>query len=563
MFKNCRQCGVRFEITDEDLQAYDKFSPTFDGKKFHIPTPKMCPLCRQQRRLAFRNERKLYTRKCDLSGRQIISIYSPDKPYKVYDQPEWWSDKWDPLIYGREYDFSRDFSKQLKDLYVDVPRVSMHILSSENCYYNSYLLYCKNCYLLSGGGYNEDCMFGKYISFSKDVLNALCVYSSEFCYEIVASDGCYNCRFLLNCRNCSDCTVIEDCSGCKNCYCCFGLRSKEYCVFNEFVGKEKYQEFVQEYEYLTNSKIEFLRKELQELSANMPHIQSHIYASENCSGDAIFNSKNCHFAYDVKDSEDCKFLHNSPKCVGTYDAVYCAPDGLQFCYNVCSCVGTNLMATYFVWYCDNVRYSMDCLNSQDLFGCVGLRNKRYCVFNKQYGKEEYEKLVAKIIEQMQKDGAWGEFMPYQLAPCDYNETVAMEYFPLSKEQILKLDAHFHEEKVVQGPDKDFYDPPADIREVPDSILDKTLKCEVSGREYKITPQELKFYQRMKVPIPRRHPDQRHYDRLKLHGYYRLWEKECAKCQKSMQTVYASDKENNAHFAPQNVCCEGCYLRELY
>ena len=556
MEKSCEQCGLDFEITDEDLEFYDKLSPIIGGKKFQLPPPKMCPSCRQQRRLAFRNERKLYTRKSDMSGKNIISIYSPDKPYKVYDQDEWWSDKWDPMVYGRDFDFSRSFAAQFRELYVDVPRVSLHTINNENSYYTCYTLNLKNCYLLFGAGNDEDCMYGKYVAYSKDCVDALAIYSCEFCYQAVACDACHNCRFLTNCRNCSDCTMIEDCGGCKNCIACFGLRQKEYCFMNEQLSKEKFQEVTSEYEYLTSRKIEDLRGRLNQLKEGLAHVQSHIYASEDCSGDAVFNCKNCHEAFDCKDCEDCKYLHNSPKCVCTYDAVYCAPDGLQFCYNVCSSVGTNLIATYFVWYCDNVFYSMDCLNSKDLFGCVGLRNKQYCVFNKQYSKEKYEELVASIIEYMKSNGEWGEFFPYELTPCCYNESVSQEYFPLNKDEILKLGASWREPDDDKVRGEDYFVPNEDIREVGDDICEKILKCEVTNRQYKIIPAELKFYRMMKVPIPRIHSDQRHYDRMKLHGSYKTWDSKCDKCGKTMQTIYGQQ----ANFP---IYCEKCYLAEIY
>lgn len=557
MLIKCLQCGVDYEVTDEDVAFYDKISPIIEGKKYPIPLPKMCPSCRQQRRLSFRNERKLYNRKSDMSGKSIISIYSPDKPYKVYDQDEWWSDKWDPMIYGRDFDFSRSFAEQFRELYVDVPRVSLHTINNENSYYTCYTLNLKNCYLLFGAGNDEDCMYGKYVSYSKNCVDCLCLYSSEFCYQGVASDACYGCKFFTNCRNCSDCTMIEDCSGCKNCIACFGLRQKEYCFMNKQLTKQEFEKIASEYEYLTYDKIVDLRSKLEDLKIKLPHIQSHIYASENCSGDAVFNSKNCHFAYDVKDSEDCKFIHNSPKCVETYDAVYCAPDGLQFCYNVCSSVGTSLISTYFVWYCDNVFYSMDCLNSKNLFGCVGLRNKEYCVFNKQYTKEEYEKLVGEIISHMMKEDTWGEFFPYELTPCCYNESVVQEYFPLSKSEILRLGASWREldDDKVQG--KDFFVPAEDIRDIDDDICEKILKCEVTGRQYKIIPAELRFYRKMKLPIPRRHSDQRHYDRLKLHGYYKLHDGKCDKCGSVIATVY---NESGKVFP---VYCENCYLKTIY
>ncbi len=114
--KKCRQCSTPFPITDKDMEFYSKVSPSFGGKKYFLPPPTLCPDCRQQRRLSFRNERKLYKRKCDATGKDIVSIYSPDKPYTVYHQDYWWSDAWDPMSYGREFDFSRGAFEQFGEL---------------------------------------------------------------------------------------------------------------------------------------------------------------------------------------------------------------------------------------------------------------------------------------------------------------------------------------------------------------------------------------------------------------------------------------------------------------
>src|SRR3989344_5682262 len=84
-----------------------------------------------------------------------------------------------------------------------------------------------------------------------------------------------------------------------------------------------------------------------------------------------------------------------------------------------------------------------------LFGCFGLKKKEYCILNKQYAPEEYKKLRAKIVEQMNekpyvvekrhttsdKDTIvyrYGEFFPPELSPLAYNESVADDYFPLSE-----------------------------------------------------------------------------------------------------------------------------------
>ena len=109
MLKNCLQCGKSFEITDSDLKFYQKVSPKIGGKVYEIPPPKLCPDCRQQRRLAWRNERKLYQRKCDLCQKSMVSMYSQNTDFPVYCSDCWWGDNWDPLEHGRNFDFSRLF----------------------------------------------------------------------------------------------------------------------------------------------------------------------------------------------------------------------------------------------------------------------------------------------------------------------------------------------------------------------------------------------------------------------------------------------------------------------
>ncbi|MDR0606984.1 MAG: hypothetical protein LBG52_01220 [Candidatus Peribacteria bacterium] len=66
-WKTCKVSGQPFPIYQSDVDFYDKISPTFNGKKYQIPTPTLCPEERQRRRPIFRNERKLYKGKSALS----------------------------------------------------------------------------------------------------------------------------------------------------------------------------------------------------------------------------------------------------------------------------------------------------------------------------------------------------------------------------------------------------------------------------------------------------------------------------------------------------------------
>src|SRR3989344_4811649 len=81
------------------------------------------------------------------------------------------------------------------------------------------------------------------------------------------------------------------------------------------------------------------------------------------------------------------------------------------------------------WYGTDVFYSELSWHSDDLFGCVSMIKKKYCIFNKQYSPEEYKELKAKIIAHMKETKEWGEFFPESISPFPYHDTVAQDFFP--------------------------------------------------------------------------------------------------------------------------------------
>ena len=66
--KTCTVSGQEFTITDKDQEFYEKMD---------VPLPTLCPDERRRRRLAIRNDLSLYNRKCDKTGKSIISVFAP------------------------------------------------------------------------------------------------------------------------------------------------------------------------------------------------------------------------------------------------------------------------------------------------------------------------------------------------------------------------------------------------------------------------------------------------------------------------------------------------------
>ena len=94
-------------------------------------------------------------------------------------------------------------------------------------------------------------MYGNYITYCKDTVDGLSLYSCEKCYGGIASERCYGCIGFMNCRDCKECIAVEDCSSCEYCIGCFGLHRKKYCLFNKELTKEEWQKKREELGSLT------------------------------------------------------------------------------------------------------------------------------------------------------------------------------------------------------------------------------------------------------------------------------------------------------------------------
>ena len=546
----CTNCSAIFEVTDSDLEFIATISPEFGGKKYTIPAPTKCPACRQQQRLAFRNLRSLHHRKCDLTGQQIISCYNDDIPHKVYH-----SDEWDGLEYGADFDFNRPFFEQFEELYKKVPLLHQYVITSENCEYINGASGCKNCYLSSDMDNTEDCYYVHIAVGSKDCIDCLNVISCELCYECVDCQDCYNVQYSQRSKNCQDSYFLADCTNCKKCIGCSNLNNKEYHVFNKPVSKEVFEQYEQDLAHRNNLGI--LQQQSVENNLKTPKKYYFGHSNEHSTGNIISNCQNavhCFECMNVENLKYCRYVYDSNNCMDM--DVY--GDGSEWIYNA-QATGTNCSncaLTMFCWSgCSNVYYSHLTSGCQDCFGCCSLVKKQYCIFNKQYTKEEYEQLVLKIIEHMKSTGEWGEFFPISMSPYGYNESISYDYYPLTKQEAFDQGCKWHDGKQEQymGPAFDY---PHTIVEVQDDICEQILTCSISGKQFKIIPQELMFYRKHNIPLPTVCPDERNKRRMSLRNPLRLWNRECDKCSTPIESSYQPGR-------PEIVYCEACYLAEVY
>lgn len=543
----CKLCSKEFQITENDGRFYSQID---------VDAPTLCPDCRQQRRLTYRNERKFYKRKCDLGGEGIISVYSPQKECKVFCQNHWWSDSWNPEDFGTDFDFSKPFFEQFYELSKVVPRPCMIAFSSENSEYTNHSAYNKNCYMCINTGWCEDLLYcTNYNLNDKNCVDCLSIKKCELCYFCVDAKNCYSGIYLHECVDCADCGFCYDCHSCQNCFMCWNLRRKQYCILNKQFSREEYQKKMAA--IMPKTRQQFMQA-FESFKTSMQnkaiHKAAFLSQCENCTGDHLHHNKNVKNSYYVFDSQDCSHCYDCGEIKNCVDAYEPFKGELQYETHGCNS-GYKILACSKCYENNDLSYCQYCWNSSNLFGCFGMKRKQYCVLNKQYPREEYEKLVPQIIAHMKKTGEWGEFFPSKFSPFAYNETAAQDYYPLTEEQTSQRGFAwiFEDPKTYVA---QTYKMPGLISDVSDEVLNEILKCEKCGKNFRIIFQELDFYRQMKLPLPDICHDCRHLERVSMRSPRRLWDRECVKCSAPVSSVYSPDR-------PEIIYCERCYLAAVY
>jgi len=550
MEKICEITGEKFLISDAEARYC---------KENGIPLPTISPQERLRQMLYFRNRLSLYQSKCSFTGKPMLSCIPPESDVKVFEIDIWESDKWDGTDYGMDYDFNKTFFEQFFELSRKAPwkNLALNKPLMENSDFTNGITGAKNCYLLFSCSFNEDCYYSGYLLHNKNVIDSVLTDSSELCYECINVTKGYNLKFCEHCFNCSDSLFLFECQGCSNCYGCVNLRNKKYCFYNKQLSKEEYEQKIFKINLGSFTSLQKEIKEFNEFRSKFPIKYVFGKNIENSSGNNLFNVKNCsnsffmNFAEDMENSiwvNKCKNCFVQAMFGNNAELVYNSVTAGDNAYNIKFSVET-WPDDHDLEYCMYLSYG--CGNC---FGCFALKRKNYCILNKQYSKEEYFDMVARIKKQMLANGEYGKFFPLSISPHYYNESEDHYFFPLSKEEAIKRGYKWAEEReAILAEQK--YVIPDDIKEVKDDILSTELKCIKTGKKFKIIKQELDYLRRYNLAIPRVAPMERIKERSRALRVDRLHEEKCSSCGNKIDTVYDAKKNQ--------ILCEECYLKEVY
>ncbi len=425
----------------------------------------------------------------------------------------------------------------------------------------------KNCYLIFAAQKNEDCMYGRLVYRCKFTVDSDFIQDSELCYECIDTRKCFKCLFSENCEASTDLLFCFDMRDCQNCIFSTNLRHKTYHIFNKPVSKEEYEAKRKEI-LSSHENLEKAKKEYEKIKRESLVKFAHQIKCKNATGDYMYNCHDVVYGFDTEDAKNCKYLADTEGPIDCYDLnnTYYKPElcldsmGMLQTYNVKFCA--------YTLYSSNCEYSDSLTNCDSCFGCVGLRKKKYCILNKQYNKEEYEKIKEQIIESLKKEGLYGDFLPSYLSPFGYNETLAQEYYPKSEKEAKEKGFNWQEQTTGTFGKETIKENqmPETIGEVTEDILNQVLVCKDCKKNFRVTKSELDFYKRMNLPLPHKDFECRHQDRMKKRNPRQLWHRSCMcelknhihenkKCPNEFETSYSPERK-------ETVYCETCYQQEV-
>ena len=361
----------------------------------------------------------------------------------------------------------------------------------------------------------------------------------------------------------------KNCRGCSDCIGCVNLTKQKYCIFNQSYTKQDYEAKKAEMKLNAQSGYQYVQAEAKKFWLKFPNKYLEGVKNDNVSGAYITNSKNVYYGFLVREGKDMKYVQYQqvPKNENCYDITVWGENN-ELCYEN-TAVGDSTQNVRFCSECythlHDMEYCICCCNSANLFGCVGIRNKEFCILNKQYMRDEYEALKKKIIVHMDamsytdKKGRvykYGEFFPIERSAFGYNTSMVSQHFPLTREEALAQgyrwdedDAKVYETTMKAG------DLPDAIEDMKDEILKELIACESCGKAYRLIQGELNFLRSQRLPAPRLCLDCRHRYRIDQRNKSMLYDRQCAKCGKEIKTSYSPER-------PEIVYCEQCYQQEV-
>ncbi len=299
------------------------------------------------------------------------------------------------------------FYKELQRILTLYPKTPPEIRDCENSDYGDYLAFCNNMFVSFDTSNSSDCIYVYDSYIAKNCIDCDFAVESDLCYEGVDPFKCFNSDYVEYSTSMRDSQYVANCINCHDMFGCVNLQNKSYCIFNRQLTESEYKQKIALYKKWPPEKVLAL---VEELKLRYPITQTNEAHNENSAyGNYSHYNKNCYMIFDGAHNENCAYLYDSHHNATSYDMT-CSYQQNQVSYEIVD--GIKLFNCSFAVNSSNAydsTFIFNCNNVKNCIGCVALSNKQYCILNRQLTKEEYEKISARLFEELKaKNLNWSD-----------------------------------------------------------------------------------------------------------------------------------------------------------
>ncbi len=376
----------------------------------------------------------------------LISRFPKSERIKIIDKDSFNESRDDLTKKWIEYNFEKDFFGNFSFILSNTPIASIfHYKDNLNSDYTDIAVDSKNAYLSS-------CvvLYSQNVCYSF-MVRGECIYIFNSLYVSENSENVYFSRWVIKSykifyssyiTNSNNIWFSSNLIWCSECISCSNLINQKYCINNKKLSKQNY---LKEKDKILKNKRDFLNKYI-----NTDKIWKN-YWSENISWNYVINSENVENGNYVSWTQDAKnimFIWAKSLNKNFYDVFIAWWSWRYDNYWVQNTWGSDLVfCSACIWYSMNIFYSYFLDGCSYCIWCVWLKNKSYCILNKQYSKEEWEIMADKIFNQMNIDWILWDFFPWDLNPFYFNDTVAWLIWWFLKEEVEKEGYMWRKEEI--------------------------------------------------------------------------------------------------------------------
>ncbi len=496
----------------------------------------------------------------------MITFIHPATGIRVLPDKEWFQK--DFASEGRDLDLDQSFFEQMRSLQLAVPLLAdKNVKKPENSVtkfslgdVNSYfMMFCRS----------KNSFYSHWVLDEEDSSEAWNGSSINKCYNVSDSFRLYDCKFVRTSFDCMRSAFLFDCRNCENCFGATNKRNRKYLWWNEQLTKEEWERRMCEVDLSCRSQQTVYKdqfRHMMETQAIWP--ENFNEQAEGCTGEYLTRCTRLHSCFGCLEGvEDCFWVNYGSE--NARDSAFCS--GLftsQECFystNPARC--SQMRYTYNCQMSQNLEYSMQCIECEDCFGCVGLYRKKFHIFNKLFAEEAYWQKLDEIKTALLNRGEYGEFFPLSMSPGYFPDSGAPIYFAAPPEigweklGALKFEP---EDEGAMGPELSSVTNLKRLDEIPDCVdaLNETtwtnapIYDEVMHRRFAMIRPEIQFYKNNRLAPPARHFVGRINDLLRESNTGKFETTACTRCAKEI-TVGA-----NQTYPGRKIFCRSCYLAFL-